>query len=221
MLILAPLMGVGLTWLLAWAAEGADRLAMTTATSGEAIQRPPLALASVLRGPASASEVVRAGCELLSAAVFGLVWWRLGPDGMAILAGYAFLLAIALIDLRHRLVLNVMLVPALAIILVVQAANGADALRLSLVGVGFALVCFLPVWWLKPGQLGAGDVKLAGVLGALLGFPGIMAALLIGGGLGAAVAMSLLARGVSPQRSLPYAPFLCLGALGPYIMQVL
>lgn len=66
--------------------------------------------------------------------------------------------------------------------------------------------------------LGFGDVNLAGVIGLLMGWPAVLAALFTGVLLAGAysavyVFISLLRRNYSTFASIPYAPFLCLGAL--------
>ncbi len=66
--------------------------------------------------------------------------------------------------------------------------------------------------------LGFGDVNLSGVLGLLLGWPGIIAgllmAILIGGAVSLLFILSLLVtRRYRPLMAIPYAPFLILGAI--------
>jgi leader peptidase (prepilin peptidase)/N-methyltransferase len=62
--------------------------------------------------------------------------------------------------------------------------------------------------------MGAGDVKLAALIGVVMGFPQVLWALTLGvlaGGLGAVV---VLASGKGGLKSyIPYGPFLCLGAV--------
>jgi prepilin signal peptidase PulO-like enzyme (type II secretory pathway) len=69
--------------------------------------------------------------------------------------------------------------------------------------------------------LGGGDVKLALLIGLALGFPTVLWALLVGVGSGAVTAVTLLIISRrQPQKQawnrksqIPYAPFLCLGAI--------
>ncbi len=61
--------------------------------------------------------------------------------------------------------------------------------------------------------LGLGDVKLALLLGAMMGFPTIMVALLLGSFFGALAAVALLvSRKGSSRDYMPYGTALCLGA---------
>ena len=62
--------------------------------------------------------------------------------------------------------------------------------------------------------MGAGDVKLAGVVGLMAGYPGVLAALFLGILLGGAGALALLVTRHAGRRSnITYAPYVCLGAL--------
>ena len=62
--------------------------------------------------------------------------------------------------------------------------------------------------------MGGGDVKLAGVIGLLLGYPTVFTGLLLGiilGGLAAAVL--LLFKRITLRSTMAYAPYLASGAL--------
>jgi leader peptidase (prepilin peptidase) / N-methyltransferase len=123
-----------------------------------------------------------------------------------------FFVIIALIDIRHRIVPNLLVYPAILIALALQLLYAHTDVRVVLLGGGLAFGIFALTAWLKPDSLGGGDVKLAGLIGVLCGFPGVLGALLIGAGTGAGVAVYLM-RSNSKQATIPYAPFLCLGAI--------
>ena len=83
-----------------------------------------------------------------------------------------------------------------------------------LLGGGMAFAIFFLTAWLRPGELGGGDVKLATVIGVTFGFPQMLLALLVGAGIGAGVAvMMMMTRQAGRKTRIPYAPFLCLGAM--------
>jgi prepilin signal peptidase PulO-like enzyme (type II secretory pathway) len=158
---------------------------------------------------------------LVSAGFAAYLWARYGASGQSLLLGglYGFLLLITLIDLKYRLVLNLLTYPALALTLAVQAVLRRPEMGAALVGAGLAFSIFFLAALLRPGDLGGGDVKLAALIGLWFGFPSALWALLVGVGVGGvAVASLALAKGRDQNaRSgighLPYAPFLCLGAL--------
>jgi prepilin peptidase CpaA len=89
---------------------------------------------------------------------------------LALIAGYA--------DWRSRRIPNWLTVPGFLIgVLVNVLANGWLGLRASLLGASLGLLLLLPFVFLR--SLGAGDWKLAGALGAFVGWQ-VLADLLIG-----------------------------------------
>lgn len=137
-----------------------------------------------------------------------------GPIEAIVLAIYAwFLLGIGVIDVEHRLVLNRMLLPALPIIIIGNLIAGLPSLPSALIGgaVGFGL--FLLIALIKPGSMGMGDVKLAGVIGLATGIPGILITVLICIFSGGFAAFFILARSRFQRgQTMAYAPYLVLGA---------
>lgn len=141
------------------------------------------------------------------------------------LVAYLFLMAIsvalALIDLdTHRLPDRIVL-PAYAVgggLLVVAGLLEGDGWSLlrALVGGASAFLLYLVLGLTKPGAMGFGDIKLAGLLGLYLGWAG-WSALVIGvfGGfvIGGVVAVTLLAaRRVSRTGGIPFGPSMLAGA---------
>ncbi|MFW5691009.1 MAG: prepilin peptidase [Chloroflexota bacterium] len=162
-------------------------------------------------------RVLHGGAAGFSAVVVGLLWAVTGDDWAlfgAQVGIYAFLALVALIDLRYRLVLNLMTYPAIGLAFVLQVTVGAGLLP-ALLGGGMAFAVFYGTALLQPDSLGGGDVKLATLIGVALGFPPMLWALIVGAGAGAVVAIGLIAArrsGTIAVSTMPYAPFLCLGA---------
>src|SRR5580704_11468937 len=89
---------------------------------------------------------------------------------LALIAGYT--------DWRNRRILNWLTVPGFLIGVSVNAlAGGWPGLKTSLLGAGLGLLLLLPFVFLR--SLGAGDWKLAGALGAFVGWQ-VLADLLMG-----------------------------------------
>jgi len=155
--------------------------------------------------------------ELAMIAGFGAAAWRAGGDPIAwaVLCVYsAFLLTILVIDFEQRRVLNVMLLLAAVLALLFSLLGGWRGLLDAALGgaIGFGL--FLLLALVGRGRLGAGDVKLAGVIGLMVGFPRVLTALAIGILLGGAAAIGLLiSRRAGRKARMAYAPYLALGAL--------
>ena len=157
---------------------------------------------------------------LVSAGFYAYLWWRYGPSGQNLLLGglYGFLLLITLIDVKYRLVLNVLTYPAIGLTLAVHLVMRSSEMRAVLVGAGLAFSIFFLTALIRPGDLGGGDVKLAALIGLWHGFPGVLWALLMGVGVGGvATAWLNLANRQDQNGHVPYAPFLCVGALVAFL----
>lgn len=117
-------------------------------------------------------------------------------------------------DLRTRLVPDVPLLAGLALAVGICAlsdpAGLVEKLGAGLGAAGFLLVAAV----IRPDGMGLGDVKLAGVLGVYLG-AAVIEAMLLAFAAGSALGVVLLARHgrQARGRTIPFAPFLALGAL--------
>jgi leader peptidase (prepilin peptidase)/N-methyltransferase len=144
------------------------------------------------------------------------------PYGVAALVApfLGVMLAAAMIDLRHRIIPNRLVYPSLvlfAVAIVVAWAAGVDVnpvrAALGLLAYGGALFI---VALISPAGMGMGDVKLAALIGLVLGSIAwryvVVAAVsgLLLGGLGAVVA---LLAGRSRKDTIPFGPFLAAGAV--------
>jgi len=162
--------------------------------------------------------------ELVTAAVLALLFVRFGGEPDVLAFGFLGALGVALsaIDIAvHRLPdrLTLPAYPVLVALLAVPAVTGhhSGALaRALLAGVALALG-YLLLAVLRPGQLGLGDVKLAGLAGLALGWLG-WPTLVLGAALGfvlcAVASLALLAaRRISLRSAICFGPFLLGGAM--------
>jgi leader peptidase (prepilin peptidase)/N-methyltransferase len=152
------------------------------------------------------------------------------PAAAAVVAPFlGVLLGASLIDARHKKIPNRLTYPSLVIgvvaIGVVWALGGELSLPRGLLGLAAYGGSLLLVAIIAPSGMGLGDVKLAALIGLVLGALGwgylLVGALLamLTGGVAGVVA---LAMGKSRRDTLPFGPFLALGAavavfLGPAI----
>jgi leader peptidase (prepilin peptidase)/N-methyltransferase len=152
--------------------------------------------------------------ELVTALLVAGCFWRFGLSAEALVAAFfcAALVTVSATDLELRIVPNRVVVPAAAAVLVAQTAlhPGVEWAVAGLGAAGFLLAAALAY----PRGMGMGDVKLALLLGVMLGRTvgvGLMA------GMVAALVPSivLFARHGTGARKLriPFAPFLALGAV--------
>ena len=156
------------------------------------------------------------------AMAFGVGWWRFGGNTVTLLVGWfytAWLLLVFVIDFEHRRVLNRMLPPAVVVPLLgaLLALLGWAALPefgSVLLGGAAGFATFLVVFVIGRGRMmGAGDVKLAGVIGLMVGYPWVWAALASGIFLGGIAAIVLLIRRRAARTYMAYGPYLAMGAL--------
>jgi leader peptidase (prepilin peptidase)/N-methyltransferase len=152
--------------------------------------------------------------ELATAVLVAACFLAFGLSGKAFVSAFfcVVLVAVTATDITHRIVPNRIVLPAAVIVLAAQTAlEPSPEWALGALGAsGFLLLAALAY----PAGMGMGDVKLALLLGAMLGrvvgvglMLGMLAALL--------PSIVLLARHGSAARKMgiPFAPFLALGAL--------
>ena len=154
--------------------------------------------------------------EVATAGLFAFLWWRYGFSIQLLLASVytcAFLV-LAVIDLEHKLLLNIIVLPTLALALLASPFwPGLDIWR-ALAGGAIGFVLLLLPRLAFPSGMGWGDVKMAALIGAVTGFPLVFLAIwlaLLGGGLTAVVL--LISRIKGRKDLMPFGPFLAAGAL--------
>jgi leader peptidase (prepilin peptidase)/N-methyltransferase len=154
--------------------------------------------------------------ELVTGATFALVAVVHGVhDDLAVLLPFAaMLIAVADIDLEHRIVPNKILLPMAVWGVAASAVVRTDMLPELLIGGGAAFTFLLVAALIHPAGMGMGDVKLAGVMGLYLG-ASVAPALLLAFLTGSVVGVALLARhgAEGRKRGVPFAPFLALGGI--------
>jgi leader peptidase (prepilin peptidase)/N-methyltransferase len=133
----------------------------------------------------------------------------------------AVLILVIVIDLEHKLILNVVTFPVTAVALAASfvvtpdenniklAASGAVlGLIIGYIMYGFGQLAF------GPGAFGYGDVKLAMAMGAMMGLHRIPFALIMGILLGGILsAVFLVTRLVNRGDALPYGQYLAIGGI--------
>ncbi len=160
--------------------------------------------------------------ELATAVLFGALYYRFGPSLPLFIYGlYACIFVIIfMIDLEHRLILNVVTYPAilLGVLLtfITPGLGGGQGLLGGLFygGLFMGMYVLAMAIYRQVGALGFGDVKLALLIGLITGLQGAIIAALIGTLIGALLAVWLMVFGrTSSKAAMPYGPALSLGAV--------
>jgi leader peptidase (prepilin peptidase) / N-methyltransferase len=152
--------------------------------------------------------------ELVTGLLVAGCVWKFGIHLEALIAVFfcATLVAISAADLEHRIVPNVIVLPTAPIVLGAQTALhlSAEWTIAAFAASGFLLLAAL----LYPGGMGMGDVKLAFLLGAMLGRT-VAVAFAVGMVSALVPSIWLFIRHGSKARKMkiPFAPFLAFGAV--------
>lgn len=160
-------------------------------------------------------EVSTAVLIVAAVAVSDDVW-----VSIALAALVGLMPAIAVIDLKHRIIPNRIMYPALVafpVYLAVARLAGAPVDLVDMI-LGFGLYggALLVIALISPRGMGMGDVKLAALIGLVLGAVdlravGVAAGMgILAGGVAAIVA---LLAGAGRKSALPFGPFLAFGAV--------
>jgi leader peptidase (prepilin peptidase)/N-methyltransferase len=128
--------------------------------------------------------------------------------------------ACGLVDLHHRIIPNAVVYPSLVILGGAVAALAIVGQPISLATAALGLLAYggglFVVALISPAGMGMGDVKLAALIGLILGALGwlyvAVASMIavLAGGLGA---VTVLARGGTRKDAIPFGPYLAAGAV--------
>ncbi len=129
------------------------------------------------------------------------------------------LLVLSFIDLDLRIIPDRVTLPGIVVGIIVAPLVGLVGFWGSLLGVVVGggtlyLIGVLGELFLKKESMGGGDVKLAAMLGAFMGWKLVLVALFVAFFVGAVVGVIVMARKPkSWDSSLPFGPFIALGAV--------
>lgn len=160
---------------------------------------------------------------ILNSGAWATVGYQMTDYFSALLVSLLITLAviIAYIDLRIRIIPNELVLSVAIVGLIFQVAHfGLNGIISSLLCMAAILVIFtLIAYILGLDKIGAGDIKLASAMGLALGYPYIIAALLIMSLLILAYCVAGMTIGKLNSHSMfPFAPFIMLGMISSLIL---
>ena len=146
--------------------------------------------------------------------LLGAIRYGMHMETLVVIFVISVLVVISRIDLEHRIIPNRIVVPAWIAVLLAQIAIFRGHWVQWVVASFGAGLFFLAVALAYPGGLGMGDVKLALLIGAALGWP-VLTALFLGTlASGLVAGVMLFKEGSSARkRGIPLGPFLAGGAI--------
>lgn len=166
--------------------------------------------------------------ELATTCIWAYMAWRHGLTIEA-LRGAVFgtiLLGIAMTDARQYIIPDEFSWGGLVIALLFSLAGGLPSLGTALLGaaVGFGLLWLVGTvgtWVFKEDAMGGGDIKMMAMVGAFVGWQGVLLTIFLGALAGSLVFLPLLLMG--NRKLVPFGIFLAIGAAityeaGPAIM---
>lgn len=169
-------------------------------------------------------RTVRIAGAVITAVTFGALALRFGLSWIlpALLAFAAASTVLTLVDLAEKRLPNAVVFPTLAVVAALLVpptwASGAwIALAWAAAGSAAMFGVYFLLALISPSSMGMGDVKLALVIGLLLGWfglnawlVGLLAAFVVGGVI---AIVALLLRRVTLRGSIPFGPSMLAGAL--------
>lgn len=171
--------------------------------------------------------------EVFSGVLFAFLYWYFGWSVQFVLSAFysCIFLVLLVIDLEHQLILNRIVYPMLLVVLAIDILlpqpgvldfllpqpatlagliGGTNGLISGLIGFVLLLIPAL----IFRGGMGWGDVKMAGLIGLVTGFPLVFVALLLGIILGGSVAVVLLIFRLKQRKeAIPFGPFLSIATI--------
>ena len=162
--------------------------------------------------------------ELATAIIFSFIYLHLGIISLSFifwLIIISFLIIIFVFDLKYFIIPDEVIYPAIFLSIIwllysffIGIATSHEIILTIISALGASLFFFL-IWFFSKGMaMGFGDVKLALLIGLLLGFPNTIVGLFLGFLLGAiigSIMVFLKKKGFSSE--VPFAPFIIAGAI--------
>lgn len=132
----------------------------------------------------------------------------------------SLLVIISVTDLTYMLIPNVILLFFLPLLMIGRVVSPLDPWWDSLVGAATGLILTAIIIVASRGGMGGGDMKLFGVIGIVLGLPGVLLAFFLSTLYGSVISgVLLLFKKIDRKKPVPFGPYIVLGALTSYFFK--
>jgi leader peptidase (prepilin peptidase)/N-methyltransferase len=162
--------------------------------------------------------------ELITGLLFVLAWAVLGPQWQLpiVLLYMCILIVLSITDLEGGIIPGIIIYPAVGITLIITAVKILTGLSPDIISASIGLASgfglFFLIWCIarlfKKEVIGFGDVVMGGLIGIMVGFPLVMAAIYLAVLTGGLMAIVLVILGLRKfTEPVPFALFLALGTV--------
>lgn len=155
-------------------------------------------------------------------ALFSLATMMMFGPSVAFFIYFAFvssLIVITFIDLDHQIIPDVISLPGIPLGFLASFVLPEITYKESLIGIviGGGLLLLVAIGYefiAKKEGMGGGDVKLLAMIGAFLGWKGVLFTIFSGSLVGTVIGVTIMvAQGKDSKYAIPFGPFLSMGAL--------
>lgn len=159
-------------------------------------------------------ELITGLCALCTAVKFGI-----GLEGAVYFVFMSALIIIIYIDIDHRIIPNVITLPGIPICFMASFVLPSMTVKASVLGIvagGGSLLTVAWVYRLITGRegMGGGDIKLLAMMGALIGWQGVLFTIYAASVSGTLVGLPvILLNKKNFKFAIPFGPFLSIGAI--------
>jgi leader peptidase (prepilin peptidase)/N-methyltransferase len=122
-----------------------------------------------------------------------------------------------MIDLEHQIIPDVISLPGILAGCLASLATGRVHWLDSIIGAAagaviITVILLVGTWWAGQQAMGGGDIRLAAMLGAFLGWKVLIFSLFLASFLGGIIGVILLSTGLRGRKDpIPFGPFLAAG----------
>ena len=160
--------------------------------------------------------------EMITGAFALFVFAKFGPtlQGLIYFAFISAMIVITLIDIDHRIIPDVISIPGIPVFFAASFALPTVTYIDSLIGILAGGGSLLLVAWLynlitKKDGMGGGDIKLLAMIGALVGWKGVLFTIFVSSAVGTLSGMvfMLMTKNKNMKLAIPFGPFLAIGSV--------
>jgi len=159
-------------------------------------------------------ELITGFCAICTFIKFGLTL-----EGLIYFIFIAALIVVIYIDIDHKIIPNTITLPGIPICFIASFALTSITIKASIIGIIAGGGSLLSVAWVyklitKREGMGGGDIKLLAMIGALIGWKGVLFTIYAASVAGTLVGIPVILLNKKNFRfAIPFGPFLSIGAI--------